>query len=64
MNFLRRLFGDAQALYVLKMGLFVVAMMTGIAGIALEVRWLVLVAIALLGVAFLLRFVGSKGNTV
>jgi hypothetical protein len=33
---------------------------TGLAGMALERRWLVMVGVALLGVAFLLRFVHRK----
>lgn len=33
---------------------------TGLAGMALERRWLVIVGVALLGVAFLLRFLDRR----
>ena len=37
-----------------------VALVSGLAGIATERRWLVWIAVALLGVAFVLRFVERR----
>jgi hypothetical protein len=44
----------------LKQGMFGVALVVGIAGMALQFRWLVWVAAGILAVAFLLRFVGRS----
>lgn len=44
----------------LKQGMFGVALVVGLGGMALQLRWLVLVAAGMLAVAFLLRFVGRS----
>jgi tellurite resistance protein TehA-like permease len=45
------------SVFAIKAGAFGLALATGIAGIALMLRWLVWVAVGLLAAAFLLRFV-------
>lgn len=48
--------------FVAKAWLAGVGLLSGLAGMASERRWLVWIAVALLGVAFLLRFV-DRGST-
>jgi hypothetical protein len=48
------------SLLALKAGFGATGLGVGLVGMALETRWLVWVAVALVGVAFLLRFAGGR----
>jgi hypothetical protein len=48
----------------LKVGTAAVGFVAGLAGMAFERRWLVWVGVGLLGLAFLLRFVGRRSDAV
>lgn len=51
------------SVFILKASFGAAGLGTGLAGMVLELRWLVWVAIALLFVAFLLRFAERKRDT-
>lgn len=51
------------SVFVLKAWTGALGLVTGIVGMALEMRWLVWVAVAFLLAAFVLRFAGKKSDS-
>ena len=51
-----------RSVFVLKAAFGGAGLGVGLLGMALEARWLVWIAVGLLGVAFLLRFAGRRGE--
>ncbi len=62
LGFIRRLGSPKGRLLGWRVGLFGVGGILAVFGTGLQLRWLVNVAIGVLFVGFLLRFVGSKGG--